>query len=588
MPSVRRATCSPSAASWRSRRPAVRRSAAERWTPCCTGRRTIQRTWTGCRRRCVKWWKRAVEKDPARRPDAAELVRRLTTGEPQAGPQGEPLDEPRDAFRRRTAGATPGDPGSPYRKPPRREQLDEPARTREAGRAADEAAGRAASGWLPEPVARLIAERSAAALALPDIEHTQVTRPLATSRGAARDPRRCRTRPGPGPASSRRSDRGTPARPAAAASCCSPAPPWRSAAGAGGRPGGRSTRDDDPGGHARRRVLAPVRAHPRAARRPQRPQRQTGRAQERGLRLAVAEFNARGDAPFTVKVRAVDDRAIRRPRPGSPRNSRTTRRSSPWSVPTTDATAQAALAKYDAGLLPVVAVSPGSISLVPPGIPLVPARAAARLGARRLHEQLPARRQGVRARSVSSSTVRPATTGRTSPAPSARSSPTCGSPSVPEVVSAMRDDFGNVVDAVLSAGADSVFFAGLPDRGALIAATLAATRLPGRAGVRPGVARRAVPDRGSGGRRGLGDGRSGHRRDPQARGAEVRRRLPRALQGGAAPVRGGGLRRDRDAAEGPGRAAVEGPHPGRTCSRPYGRGSTRASPSSSPSRSQPA
>ncbi|MEV3963231.1 hypothetical protein AB0M34_20410, partial [Nocardia sp. NPDC050193] len=45
-------------------------------------------------------------------------------------------------------------------------------------------------------------------------------------------------------------------------------------------------------------------------------------------------------------------------------------------------------------------------------------------------------------------------------------------PAVPEVVSALRPDFGTAVDAVLSAGADSVFFAGLPDRAALIAATL--------------------------------------------------------------------------------------------------------------------
>ncbi|MFD4808574.1 ABC transporter substrate-binding protein [Streptomyces sp. NPDC058418] len=37
------------------------------------------------------------------------------------------------------------------------------------------------------------------------------------------------------------------------------------------------------------------------------PHKATGRAQERGLRLAVEEFNARRDAPFTVKAEAVDD-----------------------------------------------------------------------------------------------------------------------------------------------------------------------------------------------------------------------------------------------------------------------------------------
>ncbi|WP_333740561.1 serine/threonine-protein kinase, partial [Streptomyces sp. IBSBF 2806] len=68
-----------------------------------------------------------LEKEPARRPEAAELVRRLTAG-----------DDPRTAV---------WADGGPQQA--------------------------AASGWLPEPVARLIAERSAAALALPDIEHTQ-------------------------------------------------------------------------------------------------------------------------------------------------------------------------------------------------------------------------------------------------------------------------------------------------------------------------------------------------------------------------------------------------------------------------------
>lgn len=72
---------------------------------------------------------RCLEKDPARRPDAGELARELVR-EPAA--DGAPRD----------------------------------AETAE---------------WLPEPVTRLIAERSAAALALPDIEHTQVPSAASTT-----------------------------------------------------------------------------------------------------------------------------------------------------------------------------------------------------------------------------------------------------------------------------------------------------------------------------------------------------------------------------------------------------------------------
>jgi serine/threonine protein kinase len=57
--SDRRATCSPSAVSWRSRRPGGRRSAGGRSTPCCTGPCTTRRTSTGCRHGCARWWRAA-------------------------------------------------------------------------------------------------------------------------------------------------------------------------------------------------------------------------------------------------------------------------------------------------------------------------------------------------------------------------------------------------------------------------------------------------------------------------------------------------------------------------------------------------
>ncbi|MCX5269593.1 bifunctional serine/threonine-protein kinase/ABC transporter substrate-binding protein [Streptomyces sp. NBC_00199] len=423
-----------------------------------------------------------LEKDPARRPDAAELVRRLTTGsEPQAGPQGEPLDEPRDGSDGEPQEGPPRDPRIALQKPPRREQLDEPQHAPQGdqrGEPRSEPQDERASGWLPEPVTRLIAERSAAALALPDTEHTQVTASSSARSGAAPE----------GSPDSAADVQDTPPGQVTGEKTVSVTepqdarPPGRRrflllagtaaavAAGAGGTAWWAATRDDDAKSGT-----------PAAARRPVHtlalhgdlsgPQQATGQAQERGLRLAVAEFNARGDAPFTVKVRAVDDK-------GDPATSArlATELTDDPSVlavvgPTTDATTQAALAKYDAGLVPVVAVSPGSISLVLQG-----ARSflLGRLPDSVLAVYISNYLRGTgRSRKVGLVVDRPAGNYGTDLASSLGTQlANVRQPAVPEVVSAMRDDFGNVVDAVLSAGADSVFFAGLPDRGALIAAAL--------------------------------------------------------------------------------------------------------------------
>ncbi|AVV42980.1 serine/threonine protein kinase [Streptomyces sp. P3] len=407
-----------------------------------------------------------LEKDPARRPDAAELVRRLTTGSrPQDGPTGDPRDDSDGS----PQGGAPSDPRIALQGAPQGERKTEPQ---------DEPQDERAPGWLPEPVTRLIAERSAAALALPDIEHTQVTASSPARSGAgpeglpdsAADVQD--TPPGqvtdentasvPGPQDARPPGRRRFLLLAGGAVAV--------AAGVGGTAWWAAARDDDAKSGT-----------PAAARRPVHtlalhgdlsgPQRETGRAQERGLRLAVAEFNARADAPFTVKVRAVDDK-------GDPATS--TRLAGALADdpsvlavvgPTTDATAQAALGKYAAGWLPVVAVSPGSMSLLIQGF------RSFLLG--RLPDSVLAvyvsnylRGMG-RSRKVGLVVDRPAGNYGTDLATSLSTQlANARQPAVPEVVSAMRDDFGNVVNAVLSAGADSVFFAGLPDRGALIAAAL--------------------------------------------------------------------------------------------------------------------
>ncbi|MDQ0962302.1 serine/threonine protein kinase/ABC-type branched-subunit amino acid transport system substrate-binding protein [Streptomyces sp. B4I13] len=399
-----------------------------------------------------------LEKDPARRPDAAELVRRLTAeGGPQSGPRDESDSDPQDGPQ--------GDPRIALQRAPQVEQKVEPQDER-------------APGWLPEPVTRLIAERSAAALALPDIEHTQVTAssPARSGTGSETPPDTASDVQDTPP------DQASDGQAAGQPDPQDARPPGRRrflllagtaaavAAGAGGTAWWATTRDDDAKG-----------ATPAAARRPVHtlalhgdlsgPHQATGRAQERGLRLAVAEFNARGDAPFTVKVRAVDDK-------GDPATS--TRLAAELAAdpsvlavvgPTTDATAQAALGKYAARGLPAVAVSPGSMSLVIQGFSsFLLGRLPDSVLALYMSNYL---RGTGRSRKVGLVVDRPAGNYGTDLATSLSTQLNNAQlPAVPEVVSAMRDDFGDVVDAVLSAGADSVFFAGLPDRGALIAAAL--------------------------------------------------------------------------------------------------------------------
>ncbi|WP_329297379.1 bifunctional serine/threonine-protein kinase/ABC transporter substrate-binding protein [Streptomyces sp. NBC_00659] len=380
---------------------------------------------------------RCLEKDPARRPDAGELVRELAA---DGAAQGEATSEaaPRDEG---TSEAAPRDEGTSEAAP------------RDQG----------ASGWLPEPVARLIAERSAAALALPDIEHT-----LAPSdTPAAADPAEPDTHEMAGPAEPRDSLPAGRRRflllaGGAVALAAGGGGAWWAVARDGG-PGGESPAD----AASSRRPVHTIALHGDLSG----PQRETGRAQERGLRLAVAEFNARGDAPFAVKVKAVDDGGD--PAASARLAAQLTDDPAVLAVvgPTTDETGQTALATYDAGLLPVVGVSPGTTALSIQGF-------RSFLNARLPDAVLPIYvsaylRGTARSRKVGIVVDRPAGTYGTNLGSSlANALGSIPYPSVPEVVSAMRRDFGGAVDAVLSAGADSVFFAGLPDRAALISATL--------------------------------------------------------------------------------------------------------------------
>ncbi|MET7988908.1 MULTISPECIES: bifunctional serine/threonine-protein kinase/ABC transporter substrate-binding protein [unclassified Streptomyces] len=389
---------------------------------------------------------RCLDKDPARRPNAGELVRELTT-------DGAAQDEGASGAPTRDEGAS----GAASR-----DDGASGAVSRDDGSSGSASRDDGSSGWLPEQVNRLIAERSAAALALPDIENT-----LAPSDApAAPDPAEPDTRETSGPAEPE--DARSPGRRrflllagGAAALAVGGGGAWWAAARDGGSGG------ESPAAASSRRPVHTIALHGDLSG----PQRETGRAQERGLRLAVAEFNARDGAPFTVKVKAVDDGGD--PKASARLAAELTGDPAVLAVvgPTTDDTAQAALATYDAGLLPVVTVTPGSTALVLQGF-------RSFLLARLPDAVLPIYvsnylRGTARSRKVGIVVDRPAGTyGTTLGSSLSNALGSIQYPSVPEVVSAMRPDFGSAVDSVLSAGADSVFFAGLPDRGALIAATL--------------------------------------------------------------------------------------------------------------------
>ncbi|TQK42746.1 ABC-type branched-subunit amino acid transport system substrate-binding protein [Streptomyces sp. SLBN-118] len=377
---------------------------------------------------------RCLEKDPAQRPGVEELVRELLPGHPA----GEPADAPARGLTQ----------NGPNRGP--------------ADGAAKAVSG--AASWLPEGVTRLIARRSAAALALPDIDSTEIS--AGTSRtesspgktpGAGTDlrmPTPNRHRSAPTTTTRCRRSRTAPGLPDGAASFCSPV-------------GARcSRRRRARAGGAWAGTAALAKGSPPLPGAPPTPSRCTATSAAPGARRGrlrsadwgwhVAEFNARGDAPFDVKVRAVDDS-------GDPAVAARLAKQL--------ADDPSVLAAYDAGLLPVVAVSPVAINLSVQGFRSF------------LHARLPdsllpffmsaylrgtahSRRIGVvvdRAADnygweLSSNLSRVLRDER--------------QPYLPRVVGAMRSGFGDAVDDLLAADADSIAFAGLHDRAASLARTL--------------------------------------------------------------------------------------------------------------------
>ncbi|MGW8981610.1 bifunctional serine/threonine-protein kinase/ABC transporter substrate-binding protein [Streptomyces parvus] len=182
--------------------------------------------------------------------------------------------------------------------------------------------------WLPEDVVRIIADRSAALLALPDIDAT-VAVP---------------EEPGPPrPAPGRRRFLFLAAGGALALGGGALAAVRLTGEGTGGGGG-----DGAPGG---RRLIIGVHADLTG------PMSAAGRAQERGVRLAVDRFNSLDDQPFRLAVKVLDDQ-------GDPaRSARVAEEFArdPEVVavigPTSDGAAGAALSAYDEAVLPVLTVS---------------------------------------------------------------------------------------------------------------------------------------------------------------------------------------------------------------------------------------
>ncbi|MEV6379954.1 ABC transporter substrate-binding protein [Streptomyces sp. NPDC051773] len=420
---------------------------------------------------------RCLEKDPADRPEVAELIRELLPAEAETVAETEA-----PAGNGAATGASPADATEGSADEPSTAETSADTAAQSSDAPADRPGG-ASESWLPDEVVRLIARRSAEALALPDIDRTEISA-SASAAGTASET-------APASASTTAPDVGLPGTPAPragapgdtvpVATSGAPGAPARRrvllagagallAAGGGatwwavGRDGGGS--GDGKASASSRRPAHIVALHGDLSG----DQRDTGRAQENGLRLAVAEFNARRDAPFQVEVRAEDDG-------GDPAEStRVAKRlaDDPDVLavvgPTTDATAQSALAAYDAALLPVVAVSPGAIALSVQGFrPFLHARLPDSL----LPFYMDAFLRSTRPRRVGVVVDRAADNyGWEVSANLSKQLRAAGQPYVPRVVSTMRTGFEDTVDDLLAADIDSFAFAGLSDRAASFARTL--------------------------------------------------------------------------------------------------------------------
>ncbi|MFI9744641.1 bifunctional serine/threonine-protein kinase/ABC transporter substrate-binding protein [Streptomyces sp. NPDC052494] len=193
--------------------------------------------------------------------------------------------------------------------------------------------------WLPAPVVRTIAERSARMLALPEIDATEAP-----------------TAPAAPPAKSRRG--------------------FLLLAGgavlaAGGGVTAWAALDGDGGGDGKKKAAPPkarrwtigVQADLTG------PGKDIGRAQERGVRLAVERFNARKGRPFTLDVKVSDDGGDRHRGLAAARALTGDPDVLGIIGPSSDYAGLVSLPAYDEARLPVITVSAGLNLLINPSAP---------------------------------------------------------------------------------------------------------------------------------------------------------------------------------------------------------------------------
>ncbi|MEV2259011.1 bifunctional serine/threonine-protein kinase/ABC transporter substrate-binding protein [Streptomyces anulatus] len=212
--------------------------------------------------------------------------------------------------------------------------------------------------WLPGPVTHLIAERSARMLALPDIDATSLDAGTAGGPGAES---------GTGTVGTGTGGRDTAALPAAPArrrflayvaggaalAATGGTAAWLVSSGDGKDPVGKGEGDD--GKTARPELHIGLQADLSGL------SAALGKGQDRAARLAVAEHNARGDAPFTLRLTTIDDGGDEeRARAAVRRFAEDPLLVAALGATGTDA-AREALVAYDEAALPLLSVVDGDI-----------------------------------------------------------------------------------------------------------------------------------------------------------------------------------------------------------------------------------
>ncbi|MGW0650305.1 protein kinase domain-containing protein [Streptomyces umbrinus] len=312
--------------------------------------------------------------------------------------------------------------------------------------------------WLPEDVVRIIADRSAEMLALPDIEPTVADAPAeAPTETEPASPGRRRLLLASGAAV---------------------------LMAAGGTAAWAVLRDEDKGTSASgaRRWAIGVQADLSGTR------RTAGEAQERGARLAVEQFNSRKDKPFELTLKTSDDGGNAERAPAAAKKLIQDADVLAVLGPSSDETAHAVLATYDEALLPLLSVSVGG--LIPTDQQyrsfmqcramdaILSMALAVRLSGQK-ETRLPGLLQDRTAQTYSWECAQSATfmlRGH-------------GRPPYPRVIPADTEDVGPVVTDMLRAGIDSFMFAGYARGAARVARELTTAGFDG-----PRLAPQAVLD----------------------------------------------------------------------------------------------